>query len=195
MRAIVWACMLVAAGMLCLTGCSTAPKTVEARTDLDQTVRETIELARQTDPGIQGFIDSSTGYAVFPTVGKGAVGVGGAFGRGQLIEHGRMVGYCTMTQGSIGLALGGQAYSELIFFETPAALEDFKSGDYTFAAQVSAVALKSGASSNAKYSDGVAVFTLAEKGLMVEASVGGQRFKFEPVAVAQNVPSQPVPNP
>ena len=78
MRAIVWACMLAAVGMLCLTGCSTAPKTVEARTDLDQEVRETIDFARQTDPGIQGFIDSSAGYAVFPSVGKGAVGVGGA---------------------------------------------------------------------------------------------------------------------
>jgi lipid-binding SYLF domain-containing protein len=191
----VWACMLVAAGMLCLTGCSTAPKTVEARTDLNQTVRETISRARQTDPGIQGFIDSSAGYAVFPTVGKGAVGVGGAFGRGELIQGGKMVGYCTLTQASVGLALGGQAYSELVFFETPAALEDFKSGDYTFAAQVSAVALKSGASANARYSDGVAVFTLGEEGLMVEASVGGQKFSFEPVAVAQNVPPQPVPNP
>lgn len=195
MRAILWACMLAAAGALCLTGCSTAPKTVEGRTDLDQTVRHTIDVARQTDPGIQGFVDSSAGYAIFPTVGKGAIAVGGAFGRGELIQGGKMVGYCSLTQATVGAALGGQKYSELIFFETPEAVERFKSGNYTFAAQASAVALKSGASANAKYADGVAVFTVGEEGLMVEASVGGQKFSFQPVAVAQNVPPQPVPTP
>jgi len=180
--------MATIAAVLCLTGCSTAPKTVEARADLDHGVRETINMALQTDPGIQDFIDKSAGYAVFPSVGKGAIGVGGAFGRGELIQGGKMVGYCTLTQASIGASLGGQSYSELIFFETPGALEDFKSGDYTFAAQVSAVALKSGASANARYADGVAVFTLGEEGLMVEASLGGQRFSFQPVAVASAEP-------
>ncbi len=192
MRAIVWACMLTAVGMLCLTGCSTAPKTVEARTDLDALVRQTIDTARRTDPGIQGFIDSSAGYAVFPSVGKGAVAVGGAFGRGELIQGGRMVGYCSLTQATVGASLGGQKYSELIFFETPQAVDKFKSSDYAFSAQASAVALKSGASANAKYADGVAVFTMGEEGLMVEASVGGQKFSFQPVAVAQNVPPQPM---
>jgi len=79
------------------------------------------------------------------------------------------------------LALGGQSYSELIFFETPDALNRFKSGNYTFSAQASAVAIKSGASANAKYADGVAVFTMGEQGLMVEASVGGQKFSFQPI--------------
>jgi hypothetical protein len=191
MRAIVWVCMVVAVGALCLTGCSTAPKSMEARSDLGASVRQTIDVARRTDPGIQGFIDNSAGYAVFPSVGKGAVAVGGAFGRGELIQGGKMVGYCTLTQATFGASLGGQKYSELVFFETPGALDKFKSGDYTFAAQASAVALKSGASSNAKYADGVAVFTMSEEGLMVEASVGGQKFSFQPVAVAQNVPAQP----
>jgi hypothetical protein len=195
MRAIVWTCTLAAAGMLCLTGCSTAPKTAGGEIDLNQAVQQKIELARRTDPGIQGFIDSSAGYAVFPAVGKGAVGVGGAYGRGELIQGGRMVGYCSLTQATVGASLGGQKYSELVFFETPAALEKFKSGDYTFAAQVSAVALKSGASANAKYADGVAVFTMGEAGLMVEAAIGGQKFSFQPVAVARNVPAQSVPNP
>jgi len=194
MRAVVWVSMATIAAMLCLNGCSTAPKTIEARADLDQAVRECINTAMRKDPGIQGFIDKSAGYAVFPTVGKGAIGVGGAFGRGELIQGGKMVGYCTLTQASIGASLGGQSYSELIFFETPEALDDFKSGDYTFAAQVSAVALKSGASANAKYADGVAVFTLGEEGLMIEASVGGQRFSFQPVAVASEEP-QPAATP
>jgi len=187
------ACTLAAVGTLLLTGCQTAPKTAEGRVDLDQAVRNTVDVARQTDPGIQGFIDSSAGYAVFPAVGKGAVGVGGAFGRGELIQGGKMAGYCTLTQASVGVALGGQKYSELIFFETPQALDRFKSGNYAFAAQVSAVALKSGASANAKYADGVAVFTVGEEGLMVEASVGGQKFSYEPVAVAMETAPQPAP--
>jgi lipid-binding SYLF domain-containing protein len=118
---------------------------------------------------------------VFPGVGKGGVGVGGAYGRGELFEGGKLAGYCTLTQASIGLQLGGQKYTELIFFETKAALDRFKSGNFAFAAQASAVALKSGASANAKYAGGVAVFTMGEAGLMYEASIGGQKFSFEPI--------------
>jgi lipid-binding SYLF domain-containing protein len=177
--------MLAAAGMLCLAGCETAPKSTEAQVGLGQDVQETIQMAKRTDPGLQTFFDNSAGVAVFPTVGKGAVGVGGAFGRGQLFEGGQLVGFCTLTQASIGVALGGQAYSELIFFENQEALNRFKSGNYAFAAQASAVALKSGASANAKYADGVAVFTMGEEGLMVEASIGGQKFNFEPITTQQ----------
>ena len=128
---------------------------------------------------------TAAGYAVFPTVGKGAIGVGGAYGRGELYEGGHRAGYCTLTQASIGLALGGQKYTQLIFFETPAAVERFKSGNFAFAAQASAVALRSGVSANAKYADGVAVFTMGEAGLMYEASIGGQKFSFQPVPAAQ----------
>ena len=91
------------------------------------------------------------------------------------------MGYCTLTQATVGLALGGQAYTQLIFFETDAALRDFKSGNYAFAAQASAVALRSGAGANAKYANGVAVFTMSEEGLMFEASIGGQKFSYEPI--------------
>jgi lipid-binding SYLF domain-containing protein len=192
MRAIVMACMFGAVGMLCLTGCSTAPKSTEAQVGLGQQVQETIQMAKRTDPGLQTFFDSAAGVAIFPTVGKAAVGVGGAFGRGQLFQGGQLVGYCTLTQASIGLALGGQAYSELIFFENQGALNRFKSGNYTFAAQASAVALKSGASANAKYADGVAVFTMGEEGLMVEASIGGQKFGYEPIMTQGVAAAQPM---
>ena len=195
MRAIAWACMLVAVGALCLTGCSTAPKTAEQRTDLNASVRTTLDNARRTDPGIQAFIDKSAGYAVLPAVGKGAFVVGGAFGRGELIQSGQMVGYCTVTQASVGLAAGGQEYSELIFFQTPAVLDKFKAGEYTLSADVSAVALKAGAAATANFVNGLAVFTLGQGGLMVEASVAGQKFSFQPVAVAQNIPAQPTPTP
>jgi len=168
-------------GVAFLIGCSTAPSSSENKDVLNSKTISTIDTAKKTDPGLQKFFDTAAGYAVFPTVGKGAIGVGGAFGRGQLYEGGKLVGYCTLTQATIGLQLGGQAYTELIFFETKDSLGNFKSGKFAFAAQVSAVALKSGVSANAKYTDGVAVFTMAEAGLMYEASLGGQKFSYSPL--------------
>ncbi|MBM4026172.1 MAG: lipid-binding SYLF domain-containing protein [Planctomycetes bacterium] len=182
MRNAVLTGMCVAAGLWLLTGCSTAPQGAEQQAQLTVKSETAIATAKKTDPGLQKFFDTAAGYAVFPSVGKGAIGVGGAYGRGELYEGGKLTGHCTLTQASIGLALGGQKYSELIFFETPAAVDRFKSGNFAFAAQVSAVALKSGVSANAKYADGVAVFTMGEAGLMYEASVGGQKFSFEPLA-------------
>jgi lipid-binding SYLF domain-containing protein len=180
MKRIVLTCMIVAVAVFLVTGCATAPRTAEGRAELNTKVQNAVDSAVKSDPGLKKFFDEAAGYAVFPTVGKGAVGVGGAYGRGELYEAGQLEGYCTLTQASIGLALGGQAYTELIFFETQSALDRFKTGNFAFAAQASAVALKSGASANAKYSAGVAVFTMGEAGLMYEASIGGQKFSYEP---------------
>jgi lipid-binding SYLF domain-containing protein len=180
MKRIVSTCMIVAVIVFLIAGCATAPKSVEDKAELTMKVEIAKERAVKSDPGLKKFFDEAVGYAVFPTVGKGAVGLGGAYGRGELYEAGQLAGYCTLTQASIGLALGGQAYTELIFLETHAALDRFKTGNFTFAAQASAVALKSGASANAKYTDGVAVFTMAGTGLMYEASIGGQKFSYEP---------------
>jgi lipid-binding SYLF domain-containing protein len=180
MKRIVSTCIFVAVAVFLVTGCATAPKTAEGKAELNTKVQNAIDSAVKSDLGLKKFFDESAGYAVFPTVGKGAVGVGGAYGRGELYEAGQLEGYCTLTQASIGLALGGQAYTELIFFETQAALDRFKTGNFAFAAQASAVALKSGASANAKYTDGVAVFTMGEAGLMYEASIGGQKFSYKP---------------
>jgi lipid-binding SYLF domain-containing protein len=173
----------VVIGGLLLIGCSTAPKSIENREELTTNCKSSIQLAKSTDPGLQKFFDTAAGYAVFPSVGKGAIGVGGAYGKGELYEGGKLAGYCSMTQASIGLQLGGQKYTELIFFETKSAVDSFKLGNYSFAAQVSAVALKSGVSANAKYASGVAVFTMGEAGLMYEASVGGQKFSYEPLGL------------
>lgn len=144
-------------------------------------VEQTIELFKKTDPDLKKFFDEAVGYAVFPTVGKGGIGVGGARGTGLVFEKGKLIGEATLTQVTVGFQLGGQAYSELIFFETTEALEAFKAGRFAMSAQVSAVAAAAGASKNAKYRLGVAVFTLAKTGLMYEASVGGQKFKFKPI--------------
>src|SRR5215469_17026144 len=142
-------------------------------------VVETIERFKKKDPGIQKFFDDAVGIAVLPTVGKGAIGVGGAHGTGQLLVGGNAIGKISMTQVTIGFQFGGQAYSEIIFFQNQSTLDGFKHGDFAFAAQATAVALASGASANAAYRNGVAVLTLAKGGLMYEASIGGQKFSFK----------------
>ena len=163
------------------TGCQTAPKTAEEKADIKEDAAKAVARAEKVDPGFTPLINSAAGYASFPSVGKGGAGIGGAYGKGVLFEKGQPVGYCDIRQATIGAQIGGQDYTELVLFQTPEAVAKFKKGEYTFNAQVSAVALKSGASQNAKYSDGVAVFTLDESGLMAEAAVGGQRFTYQPI--------------
>ncbi len=171
----------VAAGMWSASACSTAPKTVEGRTNIRAEADLTLSRARRNDPSLGELLDQSAGYAVFPTVGKGAIGVGGAYGQGVLYEDGIQVGYCDLSQGSIGFQLGGQSYSEVIVFETSEAIETFKRGNFRFDAQATAVGVTSGAGANAKFAHGVAVFTFGESGLMYEASIGGQNFSYEPL--------------
>lgn len=148
--------------------------------DLHHDVLKAVSTFKTSDPSIQKFFDSSSGYAVFPTVTKGAAGVGAAHGDGEVIHHGAVIGTTSLSQVTVGAQLGGQQYSEIIFFENKDALESFKQGHFTMSAQASAVAAAEGASANARYSSGVAVFTVAKGGLMYEASVGGQKFSFHP---------------
>jgi lipid-binding SYLF domain-containing protein len=180
-RSLLVATALVAGsvGVSALTACTTAPRSESDRVDLQADANRTLVTAKRNDHTLGAVLDKAAGYAVFPTVGKGAVGVGGAYGKGVLYENGVVVGYCDLSQASIGLALGGQAYSEIIAFETHPAVTTFKSGNFAFSAQATAVALKSGAGANAKYANGVAVFTMGESGLMYEASIGGQKFAYE----------------
>lgn len=130
------------------------------------------------DPSMGELFESAYGYIILPNVGKGGLGVGGAAGNGTAYEGGSLVGMAKMTQLTIGFQLGGQSYSEVVFFEDKAAFDRFKENKIEMSAQVSAVAAASGASANAKYVEGVAVFTRTKGGLMYEASVGGQQFKF-----------------
>ena len=134
----------------------------------------------KSDSHMKTLFDNSYGYVIFPNVGKGAVGVGGAAGNGIVYEQGNMIGKASMKQVSVGFQFGGQAYREVVFFENKETLDRFKDSKFEFAAQVSAVAAASGASADAKYTDGVLVYTQEKKGLMYEASVGGQKFDFKP---------------
>ena len=148
------------------------------------------------------FFKKSYGYAVFPNIGKGGIGVGGAHGSGQVYKAGAYVGDTTMTQLTVGLQLGGQVYSQIIFFEDKRAFDEFTSGNFEFGAQASAVAITAGASATTSttgtsagasggqhdattrehggYYKGMAVFTIAKGGLMYEATLGGQKFTYTP---------------
>jgi lipid-binding SYLF domain-containing protein len=161
--------------------CQTPPKSEGGKVDLAAAVQTTLADMRRDDPSFGTFLDNSYGYVVFPSVGKGGFIVGGAFGRGEVYEQRRMIGFADITQATVGLQAGGQAFSEVIVFENKAALDNFVSNRLEPAAQASAVALKSGAAANAKYTDGVAIFAHTKGGLMGEAAVGGQRFRYTPL--------------
>lgn len=159
-----------------------SPTTLHAQDAKQRTkCEEATQLFRSTDRDMAKFFDDAVGYAIFPSVGKGAFIVGGAAGTGCLYEGGALIGQAKLVQVTVGLQLGGQSYAEIIFFQTHDAIESFKSSDFEMSAQLSAVAAASGASANAKYELGVLVFTIANGGLMYEASVGGQKFTFKPL--------------
>ena len=164
--------------VIVLAGCSTVPERPEAKTVLTAEVNETIAIFKEKDPDIQRFIDHSYGYAVLPKVFKGAVLVGGAHGKGEVYEQGKMVGYCSMSQATLGISLGGEYFREIIFFQKKDDLDVFKTEEMTFSAQVTGVAATIGAAAKADYQSGMAVFVTTDKGLMVDASLGGQQFKY-----------------
>ena len=160
---------------------------------------DTIKVFRNAGQS-QAFFDSCYGYAVFPTIGKGGIGIGGAHGSGRVYALGKHVGNTSMTQVTVGFQFGGQAYSEILFFQDQRAFDQFTSGNFAFGAQATAVAITAGASAQAttegsgasassssdnartagKYHKGMAVFTVAKGGLMYEASIGGQKFSYKP---------------
>lgn len=131
-------------------------------------------------PKLKTFKSKAFGYVVFPKVTKAGIGIGAAAGRGTVFKNGIVIGSASLKQASIGLQLGGQQYSEVIFFENKKSFDHFTNNKLKFGAQASAVAIKEGASIDAAYIDGVAVFTKTKGGLMYEASIGGQHFKYKP---------------
>tara|TARA_Y100001968_G_scaffold300283_1_gene311583 strand:- start:566 stop:1177 length:612 start_codon:yes stop_codon:yes gene_type:complete len=131
-------------------------------------------------PELAAYFKKAKGYAVFPNVGKGGVGIGGARGKGEVFKDGKVIGSTTLTQVSIGFQLGGQAFSQIIFFKGKRDLNRFIQGNFEFGASASAALINSGAAVETAYSNGVAVLTVSKGGLMYEASIGGQKFSYEP---------------
>ncbi|MCF6263430.1 MAG: hypothetical protein L3J24_07590 [Xanthomonadales bacterium] len=146
--------------------------------NLEEKARGTITSFQKTDSSLESFFDKAYAYAVFPKIGKGGLGIGGAHGTGVVFKGGKAVGKSKMTQLTIGFQAGGQAYKQIIFFQNKKAYDAFVGTNYEFSANVSAVALKLGAAAQAAYSNGVAIFTLVTGGLMYEASLGGQQYRF-----------------
>jgi lipid-binding SYLF domain-containing protein len=149
--------------------------------DLNVEAQEAIKVLQGVDSGLTNRFSRAAGYVVFPSVGKGGLFFGAEHGNGVLYEKGKAVGEATLTEINVGPQVGGQSFYEVIFFESRKALAKFKEGNFEMSAEVSAVAAAEGASLNAKYRHGVMVFTLPRNGLMVQASIGGQKFKYKPV--------------
>jgi lipid-binding SYLF domain-containing protein len=169
---------LFIAALISLTSCAGWDPDKEQR-EADQ-MKMTIEQFMQRDPGLKVFFDMAFGYAVFPTVGKGAYIVGGTYGTGTVYEKGNLVGFTSIVEASVGLQVGGQAFSEIIFFKDESALDHFKEGNFEFSAQASAVAVNQGVAAKTAYNEGIAVFVLPKGGLMADISAGGQKFTYEP---------------
>ena len=178
------------AASTCLIVSLFAAPTVHADESYDQAVVN-FQKAKETSK----FFDTAYGYALFPTVGKGGIGIGAAYGKGRVYQGGAYMGDSSLTQLSIGFQLGGQAYSEIIFFKDAKAYEAFTSGSFEFDAQASAVAINMGASAQAGTTGNSAgagqsggnrsasgSYTAAKGGLMFEAALAGQAFSFEPKA-------------
>ena len=146
---------------------------------LELSVAQALIKAKEKDSTMEDWFNTAYAYAVFPKVGKGGIGIGGAHGKGIVIRGDSTVATTSLSQLTVGFQLGGQVYSEYIFFKDQTAFDDFARGNFEMGAQVSAVALTAGASADASYNGGVAVFTIAEGGLMYEASIGGQKFKYK----------------
>lgn len=141
---------------------------------------QTLANFKNKDKSLNNFFLQAYGYAVFPTIGKAGFIVGGAHGDGVVYKQGIVTGTTKMTQVSVGWQAGAEAYSEIIFFQNAEAYNHFVQGNYALGAQASAVALKSGVATQTKYNNGIAIFTDYKGGLMAAASVGGQKFSFEP---------------
>ena len=161
---------------------------------------DTIDIYKKSE-AVQPFFKNAYGYAVFPTIGKAGIGIGGSYGTGQVYKGGKVTGEVSVIKGSIGFQLGAQAFSQMIFLQDKRAYDEFTSGNFEFDATASAVAITAGAQASAgtkgatagasagpatgkqaktSYHKGMAVFVHAKGGLMYEASIGGQKFKFKP---------------
>ena len=152
-------------------------------------VGDKVQTFRTSSPRLQRLFDTASGYAVFPSVGKAAIGIGGAEGRGQVFEKGALIGTAKLTQATVGAQLGAQSYSEVVFFESPKALDDFRDGKTALSAGLSATVAAEGAGAEAKYPHGVLVYTMRRSGLMFEASIGGQHFKFMELSAGSPAPA------
>ena len=157
----------------------------QQKSAMEVSVAATLKRLEKQDPGLRQVLREAYGYAVFPQVGKAALVVGGAFGRGLLFEEGKPVGHVTIGQTTIGVQIGGDTFDEVVVFENEQSLERFKRGRLAFAANASAVLIKAGAAATSNFEKGVKTFVYSEGGMLLEAAIGGQKFRFKPMGEEQ----------
>jgi lipid-binding SYLF domain-containing protein len=149
--------------------------------DLKAKSEEAVQNFKMADSGLTNFFAKAAGYAILPGVGEGGFIFGGEHGDGLVYEKDKLVGKVTMSEVSVGAQVGGGSFAEIIFFETADALKNFEKSKWEMSAKAKASVAASGVAQNAKYDQGVAVFTLPKSGAMLAAAIGGQKFKFEPL--------------
>jgi len=170
----------IAALLALALGCASAPETRPQERSIQAAADATISDMTREDPSLGAMLQAAPGYVVFPTVGEGGFIGGVAAGVGVVYEDGLPIGYAELREGSVGAQLGGHSYSQLIVFDTQAALERLKSNNFDLTADASATLIRSGAAASVTFEDGTAVFVDDESGLMAEASIAGQSITFEP---------------
>jgi lipid-binding SYLF domain-containing protein len=168
--------------VVALVACSTKTPSMATQRDLEQQARITLRQMQDRDSSLESVVRGSAAYAVFPSVGAAGAVVGGAFGRGILFAHGQAIGYVELKQGSIGLQLGGQTYSELLVLHEPFDVDRVKAGTYEMGANAQAVILKEGAHAAGSFERGSTVFVMAHGGAMVGVSLSGQHISYAPLA-------------
>jgi len=183
---------LIVLPVLLLASCQAMPDRDE-RVEIVDNSKVELKHMIEKDPQLEVMLKESAGYAMFPEVGKGGLLFGGAFGRGAVYERGgKFIGYATVSQASVGGVVGGQMYAQLLVFQDNERLESFKKGDRVrFGAQASAIAITDGAANASEYDDGVAVFIMPRGGLMADASLSGQEFKFVRAEDADKLGDEP----
>lgn len=173
------------AAPLCLNACDTAPKSTASREELSTHVQNVIRDAKAKDPGMEKWFKDSYGYAVMPDISQGAIVFGGAFGNGEVFEQGKMIGWCSVSSGTVGFSLGGGVTAQIIFLQDKATVDAFKKGVVALDAKATGYAVETGGSAKAKFDHGMAVFMFNPRGLMGDASIGGQGFTFVPLSAAK----------
>jgi lipid-binding SYLF domain-containing protein len=181
--------VVLLAGTSLLVGCTQpAPSHESAKSTLMTDAAASMAAFENEDPSLQSLLDRSVGYAIFPDVGKAGFIAGGSYGKGEVYEKDQKIGYADITQATVGLQAGAQTFDELTVFLQPKDFDDFKDNQLALAANLSAVIIKPGAAGTSDTSKGVVVFARPKGGLMAEASVGGQRFRFQTLAAAATQP-------
>jgi lipid-binding SYLF domain-containing protein len=177
-------CLFALAAIGTVAGCQATPETHAERKALKSDAQAALDRMYAWGPDLKPFVDDAHAYAIFPSVGKAGLGVGGAYGRGEVYRGGEMIGYADITQATVGAQIGAQDFAELIVFENEAALKKFTDDKLDIAANASAVILKEGAAASMNYDDGVVILVLPNSGAMAEATIGGQKFDYTPSDIA-----------